>query len=132
MAHLLKIKREKKFKETGDRRCQDIYQNKLGKSCFQHDMASRDFKDLTRRTCANRVLRDKAFNIAKDSNMLDIKKVLLQLLINFLIKKLLVVVVKMKIFLIKNLQKSYKNQLLECLIKGKYTHLLLIIFGVQI
>ena len=79
-----------------------IYQNKLDKSCFQHDMASRDFKDLNRRVFADRVLRDKAFNIAKDPNMLDIKKVLLQLLINFLIKKLLVVVLKMKIFLIKN------------------------------
>ena len=79
-----------------------IYQNKLDKSCFQHDMASRDFKDLNRRVFADRVLRDKAFNIAKDPNMLDIKKVLLQLLINFLIKKLLVVVLKIKMFLIKN------------------------------
>ena len=78
-----------------------IYQNKLDKSCFQHDMASRDFKDLNRRVFADRVLRDQAFNIAKDPNMLDIKKV----------------------FLIKNQQKNYKNQLLECLIKGKYTHL---------
>ena len=29
-------------------------------------MAYRDFKDLTKRTAADKVLRDKAFNIAKD------------------------------------------------------------------
>ena len=99
------IKSKKRKKIQRNRRLKMsiyIYQNKLGKFCLQHDMASRGFKDLNRRTCANRVLRDKAVNIAKDSNMLDIKKVLLQLLINFLIKKLLVVVLKMKIFLIKN------------------------------
>ena len=35
-----------KFKETGYSRY--IYQNKLDKACFQHDMAYGDFKDLTR------------------------------------------------------------------------------------
>ena len=55
--------RIKKFKETGDLR--HIYQNKLDKACFQHDMAYGDFKDLNRRTFADKVLCDKAFNIAK-------------------------------------------------------------------
>ena len=31
------------------------------------------FKDLKERTAADKVLRDKAFNIAKDQNMMDIK-----------------------------------------------------------
>ena len=35
--------------------------------CFQHDMASGDFKDLERKTASDKVLRDKAFNIAKNS-----------------------------------------------------------------
>ena len=35
-------------------------------ACFQHDMAYGDFKDLTSRTAADKVLRDKAFNIAKN------------------------------------------------------------------
>ena len=56
--------RIKKFKETGDSRY--IYKNELDKACFQHDMAYGDFKDLTKRTAADKVLRDKAFNIAKD------------------------------------------------------------------
>ena len=53
-----------KFKETRDSRY--IYQNELNKACFQHDMAWGDFKYLTRRTASDKVLRDKAFNIAKN------------------------------------------------------------------
>ena len=57
-------KRIKIFKETGF--WGHIYQNKLVKAYFQHGMAYGDFKDLNRRTAADKVLRDKAFNIAKD------------------------------------------------------------------
>ena len=53
-----------KFKEIGDSRY--IYQNELDKVCFQHDMAFGDFKDLTRRTTSDKILWDKAFNIAKN------------------------------------------------------------------
>ena len=56
--------RTQEFKETGDSR--HIYQNDLDKACFQHDMVSGDFKDLTKGTASYRVLRDKAFNIAKN------------------------------------------------------------------
>ena len=42
------------------------YQNEIDKACFQHDMAYGDLKDLNRRTFVDKVLRDKAFNIAKD------------------------------------------------------------------
>ena len=54
----------KKFKEAGDSRY--IYQNELDKACFQHDMFYGGFKDLNRRAVADKVLRDKAFNIAKN------------------------------------------------------------------
>ena len=53
-----------KFKETED--TSYIYKNELDKPCFQHDMAYGDFKDLKRRTASDKVLRDKAFNIAKN------------------------------------------------------------------
>ena len=43
-----------------------IYKNELDKACFQHDMAYGDFKDLARRTASDKVLRDKAFSIAKN------------------------------------------------------------------
>ena len=65
MNHLKKNKeRIQKFRQTGDSRY--IYKNELDKTCFQHDMAYGYFKDLTKRTAADKVLRDKAFNIAKD------------------------------------------------------------------
>ena len=54
--------RIRKFNETGDPRY--FYQNELDKACFQHDMAYEGFKDLNRRTVADKVLRDKVFNIA--------------------------------------------------------------------
>ena len=57
--------RIKKIKETGDTNY--IYKNELDKSCFQHDMAYGDFKDLTRITASDKVFRDKAFSIAKNS-----------------------------------------------------------------
>ena len=43
------------------------YQNELGKACLQHDMAYGDFYDLPRRTASEKLLRDKAFNIAKNA-----------------------------------------------------------------
>ena len=57
--------RIQKFKETGDSRY--IYQNELDEACFQHHMAYRDFKYLTRKTTSDKILRDKVFNIAKTS-----------------------------------------------------------------
>ena len=62
----------RKLKETGDSRY--IYRNELDKACFQHNIAYGDFKDLSRRTAADKVLRDKAFNIAKEPCMTDIKE----------------------------------------------------------
>ena len=48
----------KNFKETGYSRY--VYQNKLDKACFQHDMAYGRFKDLNRRSFADKFLRDKS------------------------------------------------------------------------
>ena len=56
--------RIQKFKETGD--TSYIYKSELDKACFQHDMAYGDFKDLPKRTAAEKVLTDKAFKIASD------------------------------------------------------------------
>ena len=56
--------RIQKFNETGN--TDYIYKNELDKACFQHDMAYGDFKDLAKRTFADKVLRGKAFKIASD------------------------------------------------------------------
>ena len=65
-------KRIQRFKETGD--TSYIYKNELDKACFQHDMAYGDFKDLTKKTAADNVLRNKAFKIASDQKYDDIKE----------------------------------------------------------
>ena len=57
-------KNEERIQERGD--SQHIHQNELDKSCLQHDMAYADFKDLARRTTSDKILRYKAFNIAKN------------------------------------------------------------------
>ena len=63
--HSLKHKEKiKKIKETADSRY--IYQNELDKACFQYDIAYGDFKRLDRRSAADKVLYDKAFDIAKN------------------------------------------------------------------
>ena len=56
--------RIQKFKETGDTNY--IYKNELDKACFTHDAAYSDSKGLTKRTVADKILRNRAFNIAKD------------------------------------------------------------------
>ena len=56
--------RIKKFKQTGDTRY--IYRNELDKACFQHDSAYADHKDLINRTEADKVLRDKVYDIASN------------------------------------------------------------------
>ena len=56
--------RIQKFTETGD--TSYIYKNELDQACFQHDMAYGDFQDLERRTASDKILRDKALNIAKN------------------------------------------------------------------
>ena len=56
--------RIQKFIQTGDTNY--IYKNELDKACFQHDMAYGDFTDLKRRTQSDKVLKDKAFEIASN------------------------------------------------------------------
>ena len=56
--------RIQKFKETGDTNY--IYKNELDKACFTHDAAYSVSEDLTKRTVADKILKNRAFNIAKD------------------------------------------------------------------
>ena len=56
--------RIQKFKETGDTNY--IYMNELDKAYFTHDAAYADSKDLTKRTVADKIFKNKAFDIAKD------------------------------------------------------------------
>ena len=74
-----------KFKES--RNTSYIYKNELDKTCFQHDMAYGDFKDLARRTASDRTLRDKAFNIAKNPKYDGYRRGLASMVYKFFDKK---------------------------------------------
>ena len=45
-----------------------IYRNDLDKACFQHDMGYGESKDLAKRTQSDKVLWDKAFEMAINPN----------------------------------------------------------------
>ena len=77
--------RIKEFKRTGDTRY--IYRNELDKACFQHDSAYADHKDLINRTEADKVLRDKAYDKASNSEYDGYQMVIWRVrFTNFLIK----------------------------------------------
>ena len=79
--------RIQKFKETGDTNTNYIYKNELDKTCFAHDAAYSDSKDLTKRTVANKILRNKAFNIAKDPKYDGYQRGLVSMVYKFFDKK---------------------------------------------
>ena len=66
----------------------------------------------------------KHLTLLKIQDMMDINVDLLQWSVNFLIKKLLLVVLKMRIFQATNKLKNYTNQLLKKLKIEKYTQVL--------
>ena len=77
--------RIQQLKITGDTKY--IYKNELDKACFQHDLAYGDFKDLARRTAQDNVLRDKAFNVAKNAKYDEYQRGLASIVYNFFDKK---------------------------------------------
>ena len=77
--------RVQKFKETGDTNY--IYMNELDKACFTHDAAYSDSKDLTKRTDADKILKNKAFDIAKDPKYDGYQRGLASMVYNFFDKK---------------------------------------------
>ena len=98
-------------------------------------MADEDFKDLSRGTASDKVFRDKAFNIAKNSKYDGCQKGLASMVYNFfffffLIKSLLkVVALIMKLNKMRNQPKNYTNQLLKHFKKEEFILHLKTIFG---
>ena len=74
-----------KFKETGD--TSYIYKNELDKACFVHDAAYSDSKDLTKRTIADKILKNKAFDIGKDPKHDGYQRGLASMVYKFLTQK---------------------------------------------
>ena len=93
------------FKETGESRYN--YQNELHKTCFQHDIAYEDFKDLPKRKTSEKVLSEKTFNIAKypkyDGYQRGISSLVYKVFLrNLLVLVFKVVVLKVRIYQTKN------------------------------
>ena len=84
MLVFLHLQKKRNTKNQRNRRF-TIYLSKRTRACFQHDMAYGDFKT---RTASDKILCDNTFHIAE--KLIDIKGVLLQWFMNFLIKTLLV------------------------------------------
>ena len=77
--------RIQKFKETGDTNY--IYKIELDKACFAHDAACSDSKDLTKRTAADKILRNRAFSIAKKQKYDGYQRGLASMVYKFFDKK---------------------------------------------
>ena len=77
--------RIKKFKQSGDMLY--IYRNELDKACFQHHSAYADNKDLINRTKSDKVLRDKAYNIASNPEYDGYQRGLASMVYKFFDKK---------------------------------------------
>ena len=77
--------RIKEFKSTGDTRYID--RNELDKACFQHNSAYADHKDLINRTKPDKVLRDKAYDIASNPEYDGYQRGLASMVYKFFDKK---------------------------------------------
>ena len=77
--------RIKEFKRTGDTHY--IYRNELDNACFQNDSAYADHKDLINRTEADKVLRDKTYDIASNPKYDGYQRGLASMLYKFFDKK---------------------------------------------
>ena len=87
--------RTQKFNGTGD-----LWY--IDKACFQHYMPYGGFKDLTRRTASNKLLRNRAFNFAKSLKYHGYQRRLTSMVFKFFIRNFQGEQSKMKIFLTKN------------------------------
>ena len=56
--------RIQKFKEAGNLKY--LYRNELGKTCFAHDAAYSDSKDLAKEAIWDKILTDRAYEIARN------------------------------------------------------------------
>ena len=65
-------------------------------------MAYGDFKDLTRKKASDKILRDKAFNIAKNPKYEACQRGLASVVYKSFIRRFLVEQLKMRIYLRKN------------------------------
>ena len=77
--------RIQKFKEPCDTNY--VFKNGLDKACFVHDAAYSDSKDLTKRNVADKNLKNRAFDIAKDRKYDGYQRGLASMVYKFFVRK---------------------------------------------
>ena len=73
--------RIKKTKET--RNSKNIYRNELDKACFAHDATYSESKDLVKRTISDKILKDRAYEIARNPRYDEYQRVLASMVYKF-------------------------------------------------
>ena len=64
-----------------------LYRNELDKACITHDAAYSDSKDLAKRTISDKILKDRAYEIARNSNYDGYQRALANMVYKFFDKK---------------------------------------------
>ena len=77
--------RIQKFTETGNLKY--LYRKELYKACFAHNAAYSDSKDLAKRTIPNKILKDRAYEIAKNRKYEGYQRALASTVYKFFDKK---------------------------------------------
>ena len=78
-------KRIQKFRETGN--LKHFYRNELDKTCFAHDAAYSESNDLAKRTISVKILKDRAYEIARNCGYNGYQRALASMIYNFSDKK---------------------------------------------
>ena len=113
MEHLKKTRKELKNWKKNPEDLWYIYQNEIDKTCFQQDIAYEDFKDLTRKPTSNIIWPDKTFNTAKNYKYDGSQRGLAPMVSKFCDKKTSGSGIKNEIISSKELEKNYRNKLLQ-------------------
>ena len=77
--------RIQKFRETG--RLRHLYRYELEKVCFVHDAAYSESKDLAKRTISEKILKDRAYEIARNRGYDGYQSALASMMYKFFDKK---------------------------------------------
>ena len=73
--------RIQKFRETDN--LKHLYRNELDKACFAHDAAFSDSKDLAKRTISDKILKDRAYEIARNRKYVGYQRALASMVYKF-------------------------------------------------
>ena len=77
--------RIQKFRKTGN--LEHLYRNEVDKTCFAHDAAYSDSKDLAERTISDKILKDRLYEIAGNRGYDGYQRALVSMVYKFFDKK---------------------------------------------